>query len=88
MLGKFCARHFPRDEPVLLVAGDGDGHVVLAHRTVAERLAVHVDHERVADRAGGLAGRALQHAGSVDRDMTPRIRYHPKDVAASAGIVR
>jgi hypothetical protein len=38
-----------------------------------------VDHERVADGAGRLASRALQHARSVDRDMAPRIAHDPKD---------
>ena len=45
----------PRDLPVALERDDVHGHVVLAHREVVERLAVHVDHERVADLLGGLA---------------------------------
>src|SRR6476661_7319385 len=66
------ARDLPRDVGVLLVRGDRDGHVVLAHREVAERLTVHVDDEGVADGRRGLAGVALQHSGRVDGDVTAR----------------
>ena len=46
------------------------GYVVSAERVVIERLAVHVDHERVADLSGGLAGVVLQHPGGVDGHVT------------------
>ena len=57
----------------LFVAHEGDdvhGHVVPAERKIVERLAVHVDHERVANLAGGFAGEVLQHPGGIDRDVT------------------
>ena len=66
------ARHLPGDEPVLLVPGDRDGDVVLAHREVPERLAIHVDHELVADRRGRLTRPALQHPRRVDRHVAAR----------------
>ena len=59
----------PFDPPVLLEAGDDDAHLVLAHRKVVERLAIHVDHELITNRTHRRPLGALQHAGTVDGDM-------------------
>ena len=63
----------------LLERDDVHGHVVLAEREVVERLAVHVDHEGVADLLGGLAGVVLQHPGRVDGDVARRAAHDVED---------
>src|SRR5438874_2259163 len=69
----------PRDLTILVELGDRDSDVVLAQRVVVQRLTVHVDHEGVADRRGGLARGGLQHARAVDSDLALRVRQDGED---------
>src|SRR6185437_12823324 len=75
----------PRDRTILLVARDDDGDVVLAHRVVVERLAVHVDDELVAHLRRRLTRRALQHARAVDGHVALRVAQHREDARRVEG---
>src|SRR4051794_19145396 len=59
----------PGNLSVALEGDDVHRHVVLAERKIVERLAVHVDHEGVANLLRGLTGEVLQHPGRIDGDM-------------------
>ena len=53
--------------------------VVLAHRVVVERLAVHVHDEPVAHGGHRIAGGVEQHPGGVDRDVALRVGQDLED---------
>ena len=56
------AENRPRDQSIWFELFDLDGDVVLAElRVVVERLAVHVDHEAIADRSHRIAVGVLEH---------------------------
>ena len=69
----------PSDLLVAFEDGDVDGHVVLAERDVVERLAIHVDDERVPHLLGRFAGEILQHPGAVDGHVARRATQDVED---------
>ena len=76
----------PGDQCVGLELGDLHRHVVAAElREVVERLAIHVNDERVSDGGDDLAVGGLQHSRGVDRDVTLRVAQHGEDVRGGRG---